>query len=121
MGKATQHKVRQRRKDGVSTGKRAPRSNLRLQAPRKEARELPGGRAVKDPVLSLPWHRFDPWPGNFCMPQVQPKKKMKKKKKEAREQRSPQKLELGSRLCASLHSWGLRPPGQGGPQETLAR
>ena len=35
---------------------------------------------VKDPVLpllwlrSLLWHRFDPWPGNFCMPQAQPKK-----------------------------------------------
>ena len=35
---------------------------------------------VKDPTLSLLWLgsllwlRFDPWPGNFCMPQVQPKK-----------------------------------------------
>ena len=28
---------------------------------------------VKDPVLSLPWHAFDPWPGNFHMPRVQPK------------------------------------------------
>ena len=33
--------------------------------------EFPGGLAVKDPVLSLLWQRFDPWPGNF---QVQPKK-----------------------------------------------
>ena len=29
---------------------------------------------------SLLWHRFDPWPGNFCMPWVQPplQKKIKK-------------------------------------------
>ena len=38
---------------------------------------------VKDLVLSLQgpgllrWHRFDPWPGNFHMPQVQSKKKKK--------------------------------------------
>ena len=31
----------------------------------------------KDPVLSLPWHRFDPWPGNFCMLKARPKKKMR--------------------------------------------
>ena len=30
---------------------------------------------VKDPVLSLLWLRFDPWPWNFCMLWVQPKKK----------------------------------------------
>ena len=36
---------------------------------------------VKDPVLSLlwfwlqPWLGFDPWPGNFHMLRVQPKKK----------------------------------------------
>ena len=36
---------------------------------------------VKDPVLSLqwlgllPWHRFDPWPGNFQVPWVQPQHK----------------------------------------------
>ena len=35
---------------------------------------------VKDPALSLQWlgsrqwGRFDPWAGNFHMPQVQPKK-----------------------------------------------
>ena len=39
---------------------------------------------VKEPALlllwlgSLLWHEFDPWPRNFCMPQVQPKKKRKK-------------------------------------------
>ena len=42
---------------------------------------------VKDLALSLPWfrlllwHRFDPWPGNFHMLWLQPKKKKKKKKK----------------------------------------
>ena len=30
---------------------------------------------VKDLVLSLLWLEFSPWPGNFCMPQVQPKKR----------------------------------------------
>ena len=36
---------------------------------------------VKDPVSSLLWlgsvlwRGFDPWPGNFCIPRVQPKKK----------------------------------------------
>ena len=42
---------------------------------------------VKDPVLSLwwlgslLWCRFDPWPGNFHMPQKKKKKKKKNKKK----------------------------------------
>ena len=36
---------------------------------------------VKDSVLSLLWLRFSPWPRNFFMPQVQPKKKKKKKKR----------------------------------------
>ena len=41
---------------------------------------------MKDPALSLQQlrsllrHRFDPWPGNFHMPRVWPKKKKKKKK-----------------------------------------
>ena len=40
---------------------------------------------VKDPALSLQqlgsllWHGFAPWPGNFHMLQMQPKKKQKKK------------------------------------------
>ena len=40
-----------------------------------------------DPTLlllwlsSLLWHRFDPWPGNFCMTWKWPKKKKEKKKK----------------------------------------
>ena len=40
--------------------------------------ESPCGPVVKDLVLSLLWlgsmlwHGFDPWPGNFHMPQAQP-------------------------------------------------
>ena len=42
-------------------------------------------QGVKDQVLSQLWHRsklqlrFDPWPGNFQIPWVQPKKKGKKR------------------------------------------
>ena len=32
-------------------------------------------------MLSLLWLRFDPWPGNSCMPTNVAKKKKKKKKK----------------------------------------
>ena len=32
---------------------------------------------VKDPALSLLWRGFNPWPGNFCIPQVWPKQKTK--------------------------------------------
>ena len=45
---------------------------------------------VKDPVLSLLWlrsllwHRFDPWPQNFCIPQVKQKKKKKIKKQKTK-------------------------------------
>ena len=44
-------------------------------------REFPGGLVVNDLVVSLLWLRslrwcsFDPWPGNFCIPQAQLKKK----------------------------------------------
>ena len=37
--------------------------------------EVLGGLGVKDSVLSLLWLGLNPWPRNFCMPQVQPKKK----------------------------------------------
>ena len=38
--------------------------------------EFPGGLVVKDLLTSsLLWHESDPWPGNFCMLQAQPKKK----------------------------------------------
>ena len=40
---------------------------------RKHLLEFPGGLAVRDSMLSLLWLRFDPWPGNFCMPRMQPK------------------------------------------------
>ena len=36
--------------------------------------EFSGGLVVKHPSLSLLWCGFNPWPRNFCMPQVQPKK-----------------------------------------------
>ena len=48
---------------------------------------IPGPAQRKDPALLHLWHRsqmqlgFDPWPGNFHTPQVQPKKEKKKKKK----------------------------------------
>ena len=32
---------------------------------------------IKDPALSLPWHGFDPWPGNFSMPQMRPPKEQR--------------------------------------------
>lgn len=48
----------------------------------------PNEQGVKDPELSLQqlglpvWHSFDPWLGNFPMPQAPPKKEGKKKKKD---------------------------------------
>ena len=36
--------------------------------------EFPSGLLVKDLVLSLLWHTFDPWPGSFHMPQMWGKK-----------------------------------------------
>ena len=33
---------------------------------------------VKDLLSSLLWYRFDPWPGNFHMSQVEQKKRKKK-------------------------------------------
>ena len=51
---------------------------MRLQS-RSLVQEFPGDLGVKDPALSLLWHRFDLWPRNVCVPLVQPKKKKKKK------------------------------------------
>ena len=75
---------------------------------------------VKDPALSLQWlrsllwFRFDPWPRNFCLPQVQPKNKKKKKKKKKKSERnvllSPQRhMEVGSRApqVTLTESWQL--------------
>ena len=44
----------------------------------KEFWDFPGGLAFKDSALSLLWLRFDPWPGNLCMPWVWSEKKKKK-------------------------------------------
>ena len=35
---------------------------------------------VKDLVVSLLWQGFNPWPGNFCMPEVWPKETTHKEK-----------------------------------------
>ena len=43
--------------------------------------EFPGGLAVKDMTLSLLWHRFDPWPVNFCMSASVAKNNNKKQNK----------------------------------------
>lgn len=37
----------------------------------------PCGLAVKDSELLLLWLGFNPWSGNFCLPQAWPKKKKK--------------------------------------------
>ena len=44
--------------------------------------EFPSGLGVKDSALLMVWLRFDPWPGNFFKPQMQPKKKKKRVKKQ---------------------------------------
>ena len=36
---------------------------------------------VRDLALSLLWCGFDPWPGNFRMPQAQPKKRRREEGK----------------------------------------
>ena len=41
--------------------------------------KFPGGLAVKDLILSLLWLGLDPYPNNFCMLWVQPKKRTKTK------------------------------------------
>lgn len=49
-------------------------SGPRAGTPVKSAKlwEFPGRLAVKGPVLSLLWHRLDPWPGNLRLLQVWP-------------------------------------------------
>ena len=42
--------------------------------------EFPGGLVVKDLALSLLWLGFYPWPVNFYMSWVQPKKKKKRER-----------------------------------------
>ena len=41
--------------------------------------EFPGGLTVRELALSLLWHRFDSWPGNFHTLQVCLKNKTKQK------------------------------------------
>ena len=49
--------------------------NERFEINHSTTGEFPGGPAVKDLALSLLWLEFDPWPGNFCVPWVWPKKR----------------------------------------------
>ena len=39
--------------------------------------EFPGGPVVKDPTLSLLWHRSDPWPRNKIFRELKEKKTIK--------------------------------------------
>ena len=43
---------------------------LKSEKQKKKGMKFPGGLVGKDPVLSLLWLRFNPWHGNFCMPQI---------------------------------------------------
>ena len=67
---------------------------------------------VKDPALSLqqpgwlPWCGVNSWPGNFHMPQTQPKKKKKEKKEEEKERR---KEIVGPELVARTRLGNLYP------------
>ena len=48
-------------------------------------------RELEDLALSLLWHRFDPWPGNFHIPWSCPTHQKKKKKKERKNNRGQEK------------------------------
>lgn len=50
---------------------------LHAAEPHTEKREFPRGSVGEDPASLLLWLRFDPWPGNFHMLQMQPLKKKK--------------------------------------------
>ena len=43
--------------------------SLFVKAMINKRKEFPGSLEVKDSALSLLWLRFNPWHGNFCMPQ----------------------------------------------------
>ena len=72
---------------GISIGRKcSPKKKKALSShkktwKRKEKKSSLVAQWVRYLVLSLLWlklglwHRFDPWPENFCKPQVQPKKK----------------------------------------------
>ena len=57
---------------------------------RKTEVVFPVAQWIKDPVLSLLWlgsplwHGFSPWPLNFHMPWVQPKKKKREKRERSK-------------------------------------
>ena len=54
---------------------------------------------VKDPVLSLQWHGFNSWPGNFHMPQEwQGKKERKKRRKEERKKGREKEKSIARKL-----------------------
>lgn len=55
------------------------RDNERLLGIDSGGRCSPVAQQVKDLALSLLGRGFSPWPGNFCMQKVGPKKKKKKK------------------------------------------
>ena len=62
---------------------------------------------VKDPVLSLlwlgslPWCGFNPWPNNFCMPWVPPKKKITLKLSNLQQQ----KFAISRFLWLGMQAW----------------
>ena len=60
-----------------SSGNSTPYSMITYMGKELEKQEFPcgpGGTVTR----SLLWHRFSPWPGNFCMPRVQIKKESEK-------------------------------------------
>ena len=65
----------------------------------KMAKEFPCGPVVKNPVLSLVWLRFSPWPGNFCLLQVWQKEKENKKQEKL--------LLYNAGVWLSFFGWGV--------------
>lgn len=64
---------------------------------------------------SLLWHGFRPWPGNFHMPQLQPKKKKSLQWSCALNARhpffffsSPLYSTLQEKICSLIYSWGRK-------------
>ena len=58
---------------------------------------------VKNPVLSLLRHRLNPWPMNFYMACVQPKKEKKKKLKAINQESFGEPRGRSRVECAALH------------------
>ena len=55
---------------GIPVGKKGSVLERRKMVLKIMVKEFPGGLVVKDLVLSLLWLKFDPCPGNLCMPWV---------------------------------------------------